>query len=177
MITYHLKISGQDARILSSDMEFVAGDVGAYRMVFTFFDNGKRLALDGYSLAVKVRRADGVVLSDGGKIAGDTAEYIPQNACISVAGDVTFEIALADKNQNYITTKIITARVLESVGEPSDASGDNVSVYVSLLSQAQAKLEAANALLTETRNSLGDLETALLEIEAIADSLIGGDAE
>ncbi len=161
MITYHLKLSGQDPRVLYSDMEFVAGDVGAYRLVFSFFDEDAPLSLSGKILAVKIKRADGVVLSDSGEITNDTAVYIPKNDCFCVPGSVTFEIALMDSAKNYITTKIIHARVLESVGEPSDTAGDSSSAYVTLLTQTKAQLDAANqacdtakALLSETENSL-----------------------
>lgn len=184
MITYHLKLNGQDPRTLFSDMEFVAGDVGAYRLVFSFYDEQTPLSLSDKILAVKIKRADGTVLSDSGEITNDTAVYIPKNDCFCVPGTITFEIALMDSAKNYVTTKIIHATVLESVGEPREVAGDNSSVYVSLLAQTKAQLDAANqtcaaaeALLTETQNSLGDLETALLEIETMADSLIGGDAE
>lgn len=177
MITYHLKLSGQDPRVLYSDMEFVAGDVGAYRLVFSFFDEHAPLSLSDKVLAVKIQRADGVVLSDSGEMTNDTAVYVPKNDCFCVPGTITFEIALMDSAKNYVTTKIIHATVLKSVGEPSAIAGTSSSVFVTLLAQTKAQLDAANALLTETQNSLGDLETALLEIETMADSLIGGDAE
>jgi len=161
MITYHLKLSGQDPRVLYSNMEFVAGDVGAYRLVFSFFDEYAPISLSDKILAVKIKRADGVVLSDSGEITNDTAVYIPKNDCFSVAGEVTFEIALMDSVKNYITTKIIHARVLKSVGEPSIIADDNTSVYVTLLAQTKAQLDAANQacdtakeLLTQAQNSL-----------------------
>lgn len=168
MITYHLKLSGQDPRVLFSDMEFVAGDVGAYRLVFSFFDENAPLSLADKTLAVKTLRADGVVLSDSGEITNDTAVYIPKNDCFCVPGTITFEIALMDSAKNYITTKIIHATVLESVGEPREVAEDNVSVYVSLLAQTKAQLDAANqacdtakALLTQTQQSLTEKADAL----------------
>ncbi|MBO5930456.1 MAG: hypothetical protein J6Q27_04090 [Clostridia bacterium] len=182
MITYQLKINGQDPRVLYSDMEFVAGDVGAYRMVFSFYDGVAPISLSDKAVVVKIKRADGEVLADSGEVTGDTAVYIPKNDCFCVPGTITFEIALMDSAKNYITTKIIHATVLESMGEPSAIAGNSNSVYITLLAQTKNQLDAANqacdtakALLTETKQSLGDLETALLEIEAVADSLIGGD--
>ncbi len=168
MITYHLKLSGQDPRTLFSDMEFVAGDVGAYRLVFSFFDQKAPLSLSGKILSVKIKRADGTVLSDSGEITNDTAVYIPKNDCFCVPGSITFEIALMDSAKNYITTKIIHATVLESVGEPREVAGDSSSVYVSLLAQTKAQLDAANqacsaakALLHETQSTLGEKADAL----------------
>ena len=161
MITYHLKISGQDPRVLFSDMEFVTGDVGAYRLVFSFFDQQAPLSLADKVLSVKIKRADGVVLSDSGEVTGDTAVYIPKNDCFCVPGTITFEIALMDSAKHYVTTKIIHASVLEGVGEPREVAGDNSSVFVTLLAQAKTQLDAANqacvaakALLSETQNSL-----------------------
>ena len=168
MITYHLKLSGQDPRVLFSDMEFVAGDVGAYRLVFSFFDQQTPLSLTDKTLSVKIKRADGVVLSDSGEIAGDTAVYIPKNDCFCVPGTITFEIALMDSAKHYVTTKIIHATVLESMGEPSAQAGDSSSVYVTLLAQTKAQLDAANQacntakeLLTQTQQSLTEKADAL----------------
>ncbi len=156
MITYHLKLSGQDPRVLYSDMEFVAGDVGAYRLVFSFYDENTPLSLSDKILAVKIKRADGVVLSDSGEITDNTAVYIPKNDCFCVPGTITFEIALMDSAKNYITTKIIHASVLAGVGEPSAIAGDNSSVYVTLLAQTKNQLDAARELLTQTQNSLAE---------------------
>ena len=168
MITYHLKLSGQDPRVLFSNMEFVAGDVGAYRLVFSFYDEQTPLSLSDKILAVKIKRADGVVLSDSGEITNDTAVYIPKNDCFCVPGSVTFEIALMDSAKNYVTTKIIHASVLEGVGEPNAIAGTSSSVYVSLLAQTKTQLDAANqacvaakALLTETQQSLTEKADAL----------------
>lgn len=178
MITYHLTLKGQDPRVLYSDMEFVAGDVGAYRLIFKFFDGDTPISLAQKAVAVKIKRADGVVLSDSGEIAGDTAIFTPKNECFSVPGAVVFEVALCDSNQTHITTKIIRATVLRGVGEPEMASSDNVSVYVSLLSQAQGKIDAANALLnranetlTATQNLVADKADALKKVSEVGKDL------
>lgn len=176
MITYNLKISGQDPRVLYSDMEFVAGDVGAYRLNFTFLDNGANMALDGYALAVKVKRADGVVLSDAGEIIEDTAVYVPKNDCFATPGAIVFEIALTNSAKKYITTKIITATVLPGVGVPQDAAEDNVSVYVTLIAQIQAKLDTANALLQDALTAAETAESASQTAEGSKDIAISASA-
>ncbi len=187
MIRYQLKIDCTEPRNFVSDMEFVAGDVGAYELVFSFYNGKKRMDLLGKTLSVKAKRADGVVISDGGKIQDNKAYFTPANTFYSVPGELILEVALSDAAKNYVTTTIITAKVLEGVGAPDAMAENKVSVYVTLLSQTTEKLEQAKALLNEAstqleniekerKESLGDIKTALLEIESMADTLIGGDA-
>lgn len=179
MITYKLKIDCNEQRALVSDMEFVAGDVGAYRLEFSFYNGKERMDLSDKILTVKGKRADGVVLSDSGEIKGNKAYFTPANTFYSVPGELLLEVALSDVAKNYITTTILSATVLEGLGTPDAAAENEISVYVTLLSQLTEKLEQAKALLEnvekEREESLGDIKTALLEVETLADSLIGGD--
>lgn len=168
MITYKLKINCQEPRLLVSDMEFVAGDVGAYRLEMTFLNNGAIMDLTGKQITVKAKRADGTVLSDSGTITGSMAIFVPQNSLFAVPGELMLEIALCDSTQKYMTTKIISATVLESVGEPVDAAENHVSAFVSLLAAAAAKVNQAEAL-------IGDIDTALDNILAIQNTLMDGE--
>lgn len=144
MITYKLKINYQDSRVLTSDMEFVTGDVGAYRLEFSFYDNGARVDISDKLLTVKAKRADGSVLSDSGSITENTAVYIPKNEIYAVCGALMFEIALTDSAKNYLTTKVILANVIEGLGEPQGSAENAASVYVTLLGEIKTRLDAAN---------------------------------
>ena len=150
MITYKLKINLQDSRLLTSDMEFVSGDVGAYRLEFMFYDNGKPLDLLGKLLTVKAKRADGVILSDSGTVSEHKAVFVLKNDIYAVAGELYLEVALMDSLKNYVTTKILLANVIDGLGETSEIADNNASVYVTLLGQMKSQLDAANALLVET---------------------------
>lgn len=146
MITYQLDIHCQKTRYYASDMEFVTGDVGAYCLEFTFLDNNKKMDISHYTLAVKCRRADGVVLSDAGEIKDNVGRIVLKNGFYTVPGTVELEIALTDSAKNYVTTKIISATVIEGAGEPDDVAEGNVSVYVTLIAQLQSQLEAARTV-------------------------------
>jgi len=160
MITYQLKIHLEEPRMLSSNMEFVAGDVGAYRLAVSFFDNGTKVDLLDKTVTVKAKRADGVVLSQAGEIKDNTAHITLLNGMYEVPGEVVLEIALCDSKKNYVTTKRMIATVLEGLGEPCDAT-ENVSVYVTLLGQAAAQLDAATALLAKSETQLSAAEEQL----------------
>ena len=153
MITYKLKINYQDSRVLTSDMEFVTGDVGAYRLEFSFYDNGARVDVSDKLLTVKAKRADGVVLSDSGSISGNTAVYVPKNEIYATGGALALEIALMDSAKNYLTTKVILANVIEGLGEPQDTAENKSSVYVTLLSEIKTRIDAANQLLTSAQQA------------------------
>ena len=152
MITYKLKINCQDPRMLVSDMEFVAGDVNAYRLEFTFYDNGERINLSDKILTVKGKRADGVILSGSGQIDGTQAAFVPANAFYAVPGELVLEIALTDSAGNYMTTKMISVTVLEGLGEPTEMATTNVSAYVTLLAQLTNRLSSADQLIAETKS-------------------------
>ena len=152
MITYKLKINCQEPRVLVSDMEFVAGDVNAYRLEFTFYDNGEKISLSDKILTVKGKRADGTILSGSGQIEGAQATFVPANAFYAVPGELLLEIALTDSAGNYMTTKILSASVLEGLGESTEMATTNVSAYVTLLAQLANRLDSADQLIAETKS-------------------------
>ncbi len=161
MITYKLKINYQDAKILQSDIEFVSGDVGAYLLECEFYDNGKRVDISGYSVALKAKRADGVILSEVGRIEENKGIISLNNDIYSVPGEVYLEIALLGNAKNYITTKIVIANVLEGLGETDETAKDKSSVYVTLLNQIKASIDSANSVLNEAKETENELKEAL----------------
>lgn len=150
MINYKLKINFQDERILSSDITFVSGDISAYKLIFDFYDNGKKVDASKYTLTVKVKRSDGVKIASAGTIEDGQAVFVPESNIYAVPGDLYLEIALCDATGKYITTKIIIATVIEGLGE-TDVKGTEVpSVYVTLLSKLQYQIDQANQLVNES---------------------------
>ncbi len=154
MITYKLKINYQEARVLNSDMEFVTGDIGAYRLEFEFYDNGSRDNLAGKLLTVRARRADGVCYASNGEIVDNIGVFVPKNNIYAVPGDLCLEIALSDSAGNYATTKIITASVIDGIGDVANGAQDDVSIYVTLLAQIKAQIDEANKLVDRANLSI-----------------------
>ena len=154
MITYKLKINYQEARLLNSDMEFVTGDIGAYRLEFEFYDNGSRDNLAGKLLTVRARRADGVCYASNGEIVDNIGVFVPKNNIYAVPGDLCLEIALSDSAGNYVTTKIITASVIDGIGDVANGAQDDVSIYVTLLAQIKAQIDEANKLVDRANLSI-----------------------
>jgi len=154
MITYKLKINYQEARILNSDMEFVTGDIGAYCLEFEFYDNGSRDNLAGKLLTVRARRADGVCYASNGEIVDNIGVFVPKNNIYAVPGDLCLEIALSDSAGNYVTTKIITASVIDGIGDVANGAQDDVSIYVTLLAQIKAQIDEANKLVDRANLSI-----------------------
>lgn len=154
MITYKLKINYQEARILNSDIEFVTGDIGAYRLEFEFYDNGNRDNLAGKLLTVRARRADGVCYASNGEIVDNIGVFVPKNNIYAVPGDLCLEIALSDSAGNYVTTKIITASVIDGIGDVANGAQDDVSIYVTLLAQIKAQIDEANKLVDRANLSI-----------------------
>ncbi|MBE7022630.1 MAG: hypothetical protein E7414_05400, partial [Ruminococcaceae bacterium] len=75
MITYRYKLSLQGPRTTYTDAVFTPGDVSAYRLGIVFVSEGKPYDASGCTLAVKARRADGVVVTDAGTMAGNGTVY------------------------------------------------------------------------------------------------------
>ena len=173
MITYKLKINYQDPRVMTSDMEFVTGDVGAYRLEFEFYDNGARVDLTDCVLTVKAKRSDGTVLADAGEIQDNLGVFVPKNDIYAVAGELRLEVALADAAKNYITAKVLLATVVEGLGDADNVAQTSASVYVTLLNRVQEQIIAANKL-TEDAKSLID---GKLELKADKQTEDGGFAE
>ncbi len=149
MINYRIKIDYQDTKILTSDIELVSGDVGAYKFSFEFYNNGERVDISNYTLSVKAKRSDGVVVAGAGSIQDNTAVFVPENNFYAVPGELYMEIALSDSAGRYATTKIIIVSVVQGLGEAATEGADNLSVYVTLLNEAQNKIDQANALIKD----------------------------
>ena len=189
MITYHLNIDCQAPKTLVSDLELVSGDVGACCLHIKFRDNGMWMELDDKLLTVKGKRADGKVISDCGTTEGTTAKITLKNSFFAVPGELILEIALTDAAKNYVTTKIVTANVLEGLGEPSETAEDSVSVFVHLLSRMKEQLDAADVLLKESKfnyeKELNQIQEVVIEnmhfkgeaesVEALPETAENGD--
>ncbi len=170
MINYRLKINFQDAKILTSDICFVSGDVKSNKLVFEFFDNGKRVDISNYTLSVKSKRSDGVVIASAGTIDENRGVFVPENSIYAVPGELYMEIALSDSSGKYITTKIIIAEVIKGLDNEAVEATDNLSIYVTLLNRVQSKIDQVNKLIE-------DIEGGLDSIISIQNTLIGGDDE
>lgn len=147
MINYRLKINFQDAKTLTSDICFVSGDINSNTLIFEFYDEGKRVDISNYTLSVRAKRSDGVVIASAGTIKDNTAIFTPENNFYAVPGELYMEIALSDSVGRYATTKIIVASVVQGLGEAAVDGADNLSVYVTLLNEAQNKINQANELI------------------------------
>lgn len=147
MINYKFKIDCQGEKTLASDITFVTGDVGAYKLTFDFFDNGKKMDISNYILTIRAKRADGKVISGAGEIIDNRGVFVPQNSIYAIPGEILMEIALCDSAKNYITTKIITAEVIEGLGKGGEPQANEISVFVSIISRVQEKIEATQRLI------------------------------
>ena len=150
MIDFKIKINFQDTKILTSDIELVSGDVGAYKFSFEFYNNGKKVDISDCVLVVRAKRADGKIIEGAGDISEGKAIYVPKNSVFAVPGELYMEVALMTKEKKYITTKVITAYVIAGLGDDTTVEGDEISVFVNLLNQVQSKLEATNKLIEES---------------------------
>ena len=150
MINYNLKIKFQDEKILSSDIVFVSGDIRAYKLIFDFYDNGKKVDISKYTLSVKAKRSDGVKIVSAGSIENGQAIFIPESNIYALPGDLYLEVALCDASGKYLTAKIIIATVVEGLGETDVEGTQTPSVYVTLLSNVQSKIDQLNQLVIDT---------------------------
>ena len=150
MINYNLKINFQDEKVLSSDLTFVSGDIGAYKLIFDFYDNGKKVDISKYTLSVKTKRSDGIKIASVGEIENGQAVFIPESNVYAIPGDLYLEVALCDAAGKYLTAKIIIASVLEGLGETDVKGAETPSVYVTLLSSVQSKIDQTNQLVRES---------------------------
>jgi hypothetical protein len=141
MIDYKIKVNFQDAKILTSDIELISGDVGAYKFSFEFYNNGKKVDISDCILIVRTKRADGKIIEGTGEISDGKAIYVPKNNVFAIPGELYMEIALTTKEKKYITTKVITAYVIAGLGKDATTENDEVSVFVTLLNQVQSSID------------------------------------
>ena len=172
MINYKMKINLQDAKVLTSDIELVSGDIGAYRFVFEFFDNGQRVDITDCIMVVRAKRADGKIIEGTGEIVNNEAVFVPKNSMYAVPGELYMEIALYTREKKYITTKVITTYVIAGLGDGGAAETDEVSVFVTLLNQVQSRIDEVKRLASEIVPVRGtDYWTEEDKAEMVADVL------
>ncbi|MBO5733808.1 MAG: hypothetical protein J6R66_02815 [Clostridia bacterium] len=150
MINYKMKIDCQNEKVLSSDLTFVTGDVMAYRMTFEFYEDDKPMDVTGCTLVVRAKRADGKCIEGAGEISDGKGVFVPGNSMYAIPGELKMEIALCDSSKSYVTTKVIVAEVIEGIGAKNQSDATEVSVFVTLLSQVQARIDAVNRLAEES---------------------------
>ncbi len=149
MINYKIKINYQDTKTLTSDIELVSGDVGAYKFSFEFYDSGARVDISDCVLVVRAKRADGKVIEGAGEIVNNQAVFVPKNSMYAVPGELYMEVALSTREKKYITTKVITAYVIAGLGDGATIESDEASVFVTLLNQVQSRIDEVNKLASE----------------------------
>ncbi|MBQ3118163.1 MAG: hypothetical protein IJC10_00160 [Clostridia bacterium] len=179
MIDYKIKVNFQDEKILTSDICFVSGDVKSNRLIFEFYNNGTRVDISNYTLSVRAKRSDGVVVAGAGNIQDNAAVFVPENNFYAVPGELYMEIALSDSAGRYATTKIIVASVVQGLGEAAIEGADNLSVYVTLLNEAQSKIDQANKLIEDSIPVKGEdywTDEDKAEIKSYVDEAILGGA-
>ncbi|MBE7022727.1 MAG: hypothetical protein E7414_05895 [Ruminococcaceae bacterium] len=143
MITYTYKLSLQGPRTTYTDAVFTPGDVSAYRLGIVFASEGKPYDTSGCTLAVKARRADGVVVTDGGTVAGNgTVYYEVKSDVYAVPGELSLEIALCTPVGGYITTHELICRVREGHGA-GDLTAENTTPILSQLIERAMQAEQA----------------------------------
>lgn len=144
-MTYHMNLELTDVREAESNLEFVTGDVGAYRVRIRFTENGTPLDISGYTFSVRGVRSDGKVFSDAGSVEDGFGVYTFRNEFYAVPGDLAVHFALSDEHGNYITAKIVHVTVLEGVENANDAT-DDLSPFTVLLSRMTDRLIRAENL-------------------------------
>ena len=144
MIIYRFKTELSGERTKYSNAVFTTGDVRGYRLVFEFTQNGKKADISGCMLSVKAKRADGIVIIDSGVVTQNEAYYDVKNSMIATAGDVSFEVALADSDGMYLTALELIAFVREGHGESNLKGADTTPVLSTLLTAASRAEQSAN---------------------------------
>jgi len=172
MINYRLKIDFSDSKTLASDICFVSGDIKSSTLYFEFFNAGKRVDISGYTLTVRAKRSDGVVVASSGKIENNTAIFTPESNIYTVPGEVYMEIALSDATGKYATTKVIIAEVIEGLGEAAIEGVDNLNVYVTLLNEAVAAKDEAKSAADIAVSAKEETEKVLIESKEEIDKLL-----
>lgn len=150
MINYNLKLDASGEKILASDITFVTGDVGAYRLNFEFLCGEETMDISKYTLIVRAKRADGSCVFGTGEIVDNRGVFVPENTMYKIPGELIMEIALLDSAKNHMTTKIVQAEVLEGIGDECEPTENEIAVYVTLLSQVQSKIEATQKLIKDS---------------------------
>ena len=179
MINYKLKLDCPNEKVLSSDIVFVSGDVKAYKLTFEFSGLDDSVNLNDCVLVVRVKRADGSCVEGTGEIADGKGVYIPENSVYDIPGEVRLEIALCSTSKSYITTKIIVAEVVEGIGKNHEPSATEVSVFVTLVSQVQSKIELLNRMAADIVPVKGTdywTESDKAEIKSyVEEAILGGE--
>jgi len=179
MINYKMKIDCLNEKVLSSDITFISGDVMAYKMIFEFYEDDKPMDITDCTLVVRAKRADGKCIEGAGEIIDGKGTFVPGNSMYAVPGELKMEIALSDSSKSYVTTKVIVAEVVEGIGAKNQPDATEVSVFVTLLNQVQARMDAVKRLAEEAIPVKGEdywTDQDKAEIKSYVDeAILGGE--
>jgi len=143
MVEYNTYIELQAERSSSTDIEFTAGDVRAYRLRFKFFSDKVPYNVSGCSLVIKAKRCDKIIIVDQGVITSDgDAFYDVKSSIYAVPGKLSLEVILVAENGSYLTAKELITRVRKGYGEGNLKATNTIPVLTSLMAQG-AKAEQA----------------------------------
>jgi len=143
MIIYNIRMDLQSDRTTHTDVVLTSGDVKAYRLEFDFFSQGKRKEVSKYALCIRAKRADGVVVVDTGDITPDGKAFYDIKANrYQVRGTLTMEVALANEDGCYVTTKELVMTVRKGYGNSGLSAGNTTPILAKLMEQS-AKAERA----------------------------------
>lgn len=132
MIIYNISVNQHGNAEYNSNIIFTSGDTGAYGFRIVLTDE----SLKNCWVIVKAKRADGTTVIGEKKPVSEVYE-IPNNM-YSAQGDVSFEIALTDSENVYITMKVVYAQVREGFGDEGIEADDRYPVLMQLINEVQS---------------------------------------
>lgn len=133
MITFNISADPRRERTVYSDIEFTSGDIGAYKLCFSFAG----IDVSGKTVSVKARRADGSIV-----ICSGTESVVLPSSVYAVPGELELETGIHDGLGNCITACVIIANVREGFGDGGITADDRYPVLTDLIARV-ARLEAA----------------------------------
>ncbi len=150
MIIYNFKLSLQDAKTVYTNAVLTTDDVSAYRLCFTFLNNGIPYDVKGCALVIKAKRADNQVVTDSGVVTGTGDVYYDMKSSVyAVEGELSVEVALCTPQGGYITTHELIFKVRQGHGEAALTAENMTPIISGLIGRAFAgeqKAEMAQAI-------------------------------
>lgn len=171
-MTKKIKLGFIDKKLeRNAPFSLVAGDKNAYQLEL---DMSKYQ--EATELFIYAKRADGEIVYDSYLVEGGKVSYTLKQSIYSVPGELLVRLVLKGTEDTILTAAELNFEVLPGFfeGTPVD---DVVTVegFIIKFSEIDAKLDKkADKQYVDT--SIGDIETALDNIIAIQNSLIGGEA-
>lgn len=146
MIEYNIRIDLQAERTVYTGVCMTSGDVKAYRLIFKFFSEDRPYDVTGYTLHIRAKRADGVIIVDKGKIdENGLAFYDVKSSVYAVSGNLTMEVALASSLGEYVTTTETVMQVRGGYGSAGVTAENTVPLLAKLAEEGTRAEQAARA--------------------------------